>query len=270
MMNNLMTIGTIFNFRMSDTPQYAVEATRTSLAILEALIGASDPIGVTTLSQHTGVSKSVVHNHLSTLRAQEYVVKHGGKYEASLRILSRGNRVRQSLSIYREGKEAIDNLAAATGETTALFVREESYAVPVYVTNGDTDWTPPFRAGDRLPLYATAAGKCLIAPLSDDELEALVEEVDCEAFTDTTITDFTKLAAELRRVRDDGIAFCREERYEQIIGVASPIPAINDSRTAALSVSGPIDRLNGRYLEEDITGQVLSTTKSIQAALTGN
>lgn len=255
---------------MSDTPQYVVEATGTSLAILETLIEASGPMGVTALSEHVDVAKSVVHNHLSTLRAHGYVVKHGRKYEASLGILSRGKRVQRSLPIYRKGKEAINNLATTTDETTALFIREENYAVPVYVTEGNTNWAPPFQAGDRLPLYATAAGKCLMASLSSDELETLLEEVDYKAFTATTITDLTKLSAELGRIRNDGIAFCREELYEEIVSVATPVPSTNGSRTAAISVSGPIDRLNGRYLEEDITGQVLSTTKSIQTALTGN
>ncbi|UPM44941.1 IclR family transcriptional regulator [Halocatena salina] len=255
---------------MSDMPQYVVEATGTSLAILEALTEASDPMGVTALSKHAGVAKSVVHNHLSTLRAHGYVVKRGRQYEASLRLLSRGKQVRRSLSIYQNGKKAIDNLAAATDETTALFIREENYAVPVYVTEGNTDWMPPFQAGDRLPLHATASGKCLMASLSNDELETILENADRETFTDTTITGLTKLSAELRRVRDEGIGFCREEYYERIVSVAAPIPSTDGSRTAALSVSGPTDQLNGRYLEEDITGQVLSTTKSIQAALTGN
>lgn len=75
---------------------------------------------------------------------------------------------------------------------------------------------------------------------------------------------------ELRRVHDDGIAFCRGERFEGIVGLAAPIPSTDGYRTTALGVSGPVDRLNGRYLGEDVTGQVLSTTKSLQVALTGD
>lgn len=104
--------------------------------------------------------------------------------------------------------------------------------------------------------------------LSRGRIESLLEKNDREAFTDATSTNSAELSTELRRVRDDGIAFCRGEHYEGIVGVAAPIPLTDDHRPAALEVSGPVDRLNGRYLEEDITGQVLSTTKSIQIALT--
>lgn len=253
---------------MSKTPPYAVEATGTSLAILEALVETPGPMGVTALSEHVGVAKSVVHNHLSTLRAHEYVIKHEGQYEPSLGILSLGERVRSNLPIYRSGKEAVDNLAAATGETTTLFMREEDYAVPVYIAEGNTNWTPPFETGDRIPLHVNASGKCLMASLPNDKMNTVLEKSDREAFTDATITDPTELSTELHRVHDDGVAFCRGEHYEGIVGVAAPIPSTHDHRSAALEVSGPVDRLNGRYLEEDITGQVLSTAKSIQVALT--
>ncbi|WP_222913075.1 IclR family transcriptional regulator [Natrinema sp. SYSU A 869] len=255
---------------MSETPQYAVDATGTSLAILETLVEAPEPMGVTALSEQADVAKSVAHNHLSTLRAHGYVVKHGGQYEPSLGMLSLGERTRSDLPIYRNAKEAVDNLAAATGETTSLFIREEKYAVPVYVAEGGMDWTPRFRAGDRIPLHVNAPGKCLMASLSDETLESILEGDDREAFTDATITDPEELVAEIRRIRDDGIAFCRGEHHEGIVGIAAMIPSTSGCRAAALGVSGPVDRLNGRYLEEDVTGQVLSTTKSIQVSLTGN
>lgn len=75
---------------------------------------------------------------------------------------------------------------------------------------------------------------------------------------------------ERRRVRDDDIAFCRGEQFEGIVGIAAPIPSTDGYRAAALGVSGPVDRLNGRCLEEDVTGQVFSTTKSFRVALTEN
>lgn len=255
---------------MTDTPQYAVEATGTSLAILETLVEAAEPLGVTALAEEVDVAKSVVHNHLSTLRARGYVVKRDAQYEPSLRLLSLGERTRRSLSVYENARDAVDNLAAATGETSTLFIREENSAVPAYVAEPPTGWTPNYVAGDRMPLHVNAPGKCLLASMTDEELDATLEASSLERLTDATITDPSALRSERRRIRDDGIAFCRGEQYEGIVGVAAPIPSTSGCRTAALGVAGPVDRLNGRYLEEDITGQVLSTTKSVQVELTGS
>jgi len=255
---------------MTDEPRYAVEATETSLAVLEALVDAEDTMGVTALADHVGVSKSVAHNHLSTLRAAGYVIKRGEQYDASLRTLTLGERTRTGIDVYGAAKRKLDNLAAATGETTTLFVLEEDAGVPVYVAEADDGWSPPFVEGERLPLHVNAPGKSILSSLSADRVDAILERTDLIAPTDATTTAPDELVEELRRIRDDGIAFCRGEQYEGVVGVAAPLPEINGSRVAALGVCGPVDRLNGRYLEEDITGQVLSTTKSVQVDLTAD
>lgn len=252
---------------MGDGPAYTVEATETSIAVLETLISASAPVGVTDLADELDISKSVAHNHLSTLRAEGYVTKRGAEYEPSARILSLGEQMRCRLPVYRTAKGAVDNLAAATGETTLLAITQDTHAVPIYVADGTGEWTPPFGAGQRLPLHATATGKCLAASLPDERLEDLLTDASPESFTEATITDPAALRTELQRVRDDGFAFCRGEHAEGVVGVAAPIPETGASRTAALGVCGPARSLSGRYLEEDITGQVLSTTKTIQVDL---
>ncbi|MFD1600854.1 IclR family transcriptional regulator [Halobellus rarus] len=252
---------------MDEKPRYAVEATGTSLRILETLVESSEPVGVTAVSREIDAAKSVVHNHLSTLRAHGYVAKRDGRYEPSLGLLKLGTQIRGEIPIYRDAKEAVDNLAAATGETATLYVREERHAIPIHIAAGATEWTQPFGVGDRIPLHVNAPGKCLLASLSDGALETVLDEEEREAFTEATITGRDELTTELRRVRDDGIAFCRGEQFEEVVGVAAPITSTESYRTAALGVCGPVDRLSGRYLEEDVTGQVLSTTKSVQVEL---
>ncbi len=255
---------------MTERGRYEVEATGKSIAILEALVAAGDGLGVTDLAREVDLSKSVVHNHLSTLRAHGYVIKQDGAYEPALRPLALGNQTREDLAVYGAARSGIDNLASATGETTALFVREGDSAVPVYVARGTENWSPPFREGERLPLHVTAPGKSLVASLPDERIDELLDEGDLSASTDSTVDDPTELREQLRRVRDDGIAFSRGEHFDGVVGVAAPIPSTDGSRLAALGVCGPAERLNGRDLEEDIAGQVLSTTTAIQVALTGD
>ncbi|RDI70150.1 IclR family transcriptional regulator [Halopelagius longus] len=249
--------------------EYTVAATRTSLRILETLVESDDALGVTALSERVGVAKSVAHNHLSTLRACGYVVEKDGTYEPSLRTLNLGVRTRARTTVYDGAREKVDALAEATGETATLFVLEADRGVPAYVSEVADGWSPEFRAGERMPLHLNAPGKSLLASLSEDRLTEILDRSDLTARTQATITDRDELEAELRRIRDNGFSFCRGEQFEGIVGVAAAVPNAGGDRTAAVGVCGPADRLNGRYLEEDITGQVLSTTKSIQVDLTG-
>ena len=253
---------------MSDKPEYAVEATETSLTILETLADAGEPLGVTALSDRVGVAKSVAHNHLTTLRARGFVTKRDGRYEPSLRTLALGERTRTHATMYENAKPEVDNLAEATGETTVLFVIEEDHGVPAYVTEAANGWSPSFWTGERMALHVNAPGKSILASLPDERVDAILDAGGLAAPTDETVTDPDELRSQISRIRDDGIAFCKGEQYPGIVGVASPIQTRGGTRPAAIGVVGPGDRLHGRHLEEDVTGQVLSTSKSIQIELT--
>ncbi|MFC7027399.1 IclR family transcriptional regulator [Halomicroarcula sp. GCM10025324] len=254
---------------MPDDPDYTIDATETSLDLFETLVESPEPMGVTALADSLGVSKSVVHNHLSTLRARNYVSKHGAKYAPSLCTLYPGAKTLQGLPVYTAAKRHLDNLASASGETAVLFVLEESVGVPAYIAEALGGWSPRYVAGERLPLHVNAPGKAMLSALSADRLDEVLDDRDLVAPTSATITDPAELKRTLRGVRDEGVAFCRGEQFESIVGVAAPVTADEEGRMAALGVCGPVDRLHGRYLEEDITGQVLSTAKAIQVELTG-
>ena len=253
---------------MTDDPPYAIEATQTSLRLLEHLVEAGEPVGVTRIATDLDLSKSVAHNHLSTLCNLEYVVKRDRKYQPALRPLALGERTRNATRVYEVGRSEIANLAEAAGEAVLLFVKEEKWGVPVCITCGSGSWTPPYCAGERMPLHVNAPGKAILASLPAEQVESVLDDGSLEAPTPQTITDPDELRRKLRKIRDDGVSFCREEQFSGIIGVGAPIESIGESRHAALAVVGPAERLNGRYLEEDLAGQVISTAKSIEVALT--
>ena len=253
---------------MTSDPPYKIEATGTSLRLLEHLVETGEPVGVTRLATDLDLSKSVAHNHLSTLRHLGYVVKRNRKYEPALRTLALGERTRRRMRVYEVGCEEVDNLAEATGEVVLLFVEEADRGVPVCISGGSEVWSPPYCVGERIPLHVNAPGKAILAGLPRDRTATILEEDPLDAPTDRTVTDPDELTRRLRKVRDDGVSFCREEHFPGIIGVAAPVRPVGGSRHAALGVVGPAERLNGRYLEEDLAGQVISTAKSIEVTLT--
>lgn len=252
---------------MTDTEKYTIEATETSLTILEHLASSEEPVGVTDLSEAIGIAKSAVHNHLKTLRNRGYIIKTGSKYEPSLRTLKLGNEIRNRSPVFELAKARIDNLAEATGETAAVFIVEENRGVPMYVAGSRNGWTPEFTEGDRVPLHTNASGKALLATFSDDDLSAVLESGSLASLTDYTITDADDLREQIARIRDSGHVFCKEEHYPGIVDVAAPIRPSGAIPSASVGVWAPTARLTDRYLEEDLVGQVLSTTRRIQAEL---
>lgn len=247
--------------------EYAIEATDTSLEILERLVE-DGPRGVTAIAEDLEMAKSAVHNHLSTLRARGYVVNRDGTYEASLGLLELGNRTRSNLDLY-DVRAKIDNLAAATGETTILVAEEAGHAAPVYISTTTDSWQPPFYEGERFPLHTNAAGKAILSTFPRTRVDDVLGAGELAAPTDRTVTDPDELIDQISRIRDDGIAFSKAEQYEGIVSVAAPLPQTGGVRPAAVTVAGSADTLHGRHLEEDVAGQVVSTTKAIHVELTG-
>lgn len=264
--NDYIAVVRYSDARMSSSK--TVDATVHSFRILERLVDADRALGVTELAEAVGLSKGVVHTHLSTLGELGYVKKHDHKYLPSLALLALGEGTRGRLPLFEVARHRLDNLAQATGETATLFVEEEGLGVCIYTSLGRDGWSPEYTCGSRVPLHVNAPGKAILASLDPERVDEIVAEHGLVAQTAETVTDRAALDRELRTIRENGVAFCRGEQFERIVGVATPIGLNERGPAAAVGVCGPLDLLSGRYLEEDITGQVISTAKSIQVDLT--
>lgn len=244
---------------MGSNDGVSVQATATSFAIVEALTE-RDGAGVTELATELDVSKSAVHNHLSTLSDLGYVTSTDGTYRLTHGFLRLGLITRERNPIYRAAKAELRTLARTTGEIVNLVVPEGDYGVYLYRVG---DGTHPIPEGGRLALHASASGKAILAYRSREAVDAFVDEHGLPALTERTITDPANLRSQLRSIRDRRVAFDRGEQTEGWQCVASPI-VVDGHPVAAISVSGPADRMQGKRLEEDTTGLVVSTAKAIE------
>jgi DNA-binding IclR family transcriptional regulator len=84
--------------------------------------------------------------------------------------------------------------------------------------------------------HATAAGKVLLA-FTDAQPRAL------DAYTERTITDPERLAAELRQVREQGWAEAEGEREPDLNALAAPVLGRDGALVAILGLQGPRGRL---------------------------
>ncbi|WP_224337619.1 IclR family transcriptional regulator [Haloprofundus halobius] len=251
---------------MSRDERYPVGSVRTTFRIVEAL-EQRDSAGVTEIAEEIGLSKSSVHKHLTTLESLNYVVKEEGTYRLGFRFLGVGNRVRNRSELVSIAKPAIENLSQTAGSVTNLMVVEHGYGVYAYRAGEEFEtsgYLPP--AGGRVYLHATAGGKAILSRFSDEQVEAVLERRGLPSLTEKTITDERALRQELRSVGDRGLAFERGEHLPSVQCVAAPVTA-SGRPVGAISVSGSIDQMSGKKLEEDLAGLVVSTANAIEVAL---
>lgn len=244
----------------SDDPP-PVKATTTSFTILEA-VRDRESAGVTEIARAVDLSKSAVYKHLTTLTQLGYLVKEGTTYHLSLSFQGLSTQARERHPI-RSAEPAIDNLSRTTGKLANFMIYENGYGIYAYQAHTDAD-EPPLPAFSHVPLHATAGGKTILAYLPNGKRETVLDNRGLPTVTEKTITDRETLRSELQSVRDRRVAFDREEFATGFQCVGSPVVDSNANPIGAVSVSGSIQEMTGKRFEEDITGLVVSTAKSIE------
>jgi DNA-binding IclR family transcriptional regulator len=114
----------------------------------------------------------------------------------------------------------------------------------VYVDRVETAW--PLRmtltSGSHVPLHCTASGKLLLALLPKASRERLTPQLALNRYTESTITDPKRLAAELARIRANRYATDNEEFHAGLVCVAVPVTG-KKRACAALAVHAPVSRM---------------------------
>lgn len=244
-------------------PKNGIKSVSMTFAILEALKRLGEA-GVTEIADEVGTTKGTVHNHLSTLTHEEYVVKDGDRYRVGFRFLDFVYNARRQLGVYDMATQEIDKLAEKSEEMALFVVEEHGLSVCVYRAMGEKAVSTPVHVGDRKTLHNTAVGKAILANLPRDRVAEIVDERGLPADTDETIDDRETLFAELDRVADRGFAFNREESLPGLVGVGAPIVGPSGAVIGALSVIGPKSRLDEDRLHGEIPDMLTRSVNIVE------
>lgn len=238
-----------------------VKATSTSANVIDALLEL-DGATVTELTDHLPLSKSSVHNHLRTLAELGYVVREGWSYHVSLKFLEIGITVRRRYRIYQAGVEEARALASV-GFDASLVVLQNGTAVCIQTAAGGED-PPVVETGDRIPLHCTAGGKAMLAAMDRDAADTALQNGVLPSHTENTLTDRSALFDHLDEVETRGLALEREEWRDDVRGIGSAVTDSDNALLGALCVTGSVDQLSGKTLQQDASGLVLSSANRIR------
>lgn len=244
-----------------------IGAVRTTFRIVRAIQEAEGAVGVSELSRQLDLPVSTVHSHLSTLHECEYVVRRDQKYDVGYRFLEDGGRTRSRSQLYQYAKPKVDQLAAEFEDKVSLCVFEHGYAAHVYIAKGAESVETDTFTGVRHHAHSSAAGKMILASLPRERVETVIDRRGLPEHGPNTIPSREDLFAELERIRDEQIAYNRQERIEGIRSVAAPVSRDGDRPDAAISVSAPISRMTGERFEETIPERLSNIAQTISIKL---
>lgn len=242
-----------------------VKSDETLFAVLEA-VRAAGGAGVTELADELDLAKSTVHNHLTSMREQGFVVKRGDAYHLGLEFFSYGQEVRGDADVYRAASPVVDDLVEVTGEMVWLLAPERGRVMYLYGHAGRTDVDVNALLGSWEYMHCTSGGKAILAYYDETEVDAVVDRHGLPALTENTITDRAALAEELEAVREQGYALNLGEDLEGVHAISVPL-LYEDEIKGSLAVAGPAHRVSRERCETEIIDQLFASTNDVELNL---
>lgn len=240
-----------------------------ALDILEIL--ADEPsLGLTEISDRSGIGKTACYRILNTLEARDYVAKDPGrrKYDLGIGLMGFATQVLAQVDIVALSRPYLQRLQAETGETVNLGVLANDQVLYLDVIESAQAVRNAGHIGVRSHVHSSSLGKAWLAALEPEKAQEIIDRIDLEACTPRTITDREELLAELDRVRSRGFAVDDEE--DEIGGRCVGVAVTNASGEpiAAISVAGLVATIPPRSVE-DIGQKLASVARELSRELTG-
>ncbi|HET7474521.1 MAG TPA: IclR family transcriptional regulator [Dermatophilaceae bacterium] len=195
------------------------------------------------LGRRTGLAKGTLHRVVTDLVGVRLLDRTQHGYRLSSQVFELGMRASVERRLMEVAIPFMQDLYERTHETVHLGVLDGHEVVYVSKIGGHRQATSPSSIGGRMPLHCTAIGKALLAH-SPPTLLAEVVQAGLARRTPRTITAPGMLRRQLDRVLETGIAFEYEESAVGIACVASAVLDAFDQPVAAISVTGPVTRLD--------------------------
>ena len=207
--------------------------------ILALLAESGKPMGVSEMSKTLNYNKSTVFNTVYTLCDLGILeAKADTKFSFGTELYLLGRAAGKGLELIQTVHPFLEKINKETKLSAFLGIRSDLRAVLVDKMDDAFDIKISSEVGMRLPLLAGAGGKALLSQLPDAEIDRILSENELRKFTPQTCVDKAEYRKAIMKVREEGIAFDREEYIEGIIAFAVPLKTQKEGLQAAIWAVG--------------------------------
>lgn len=201
-----------------------------AVEVLHAI--ADSPCALAELCERTGLARATAHRLASGLEIHRLLARdETGRWELgpALTELSAG----VSDPLLAAGAAVLPRLRETTGESVQLYRREGATRICIAALEPPAGLRDTVPVGARLPMAAGSGARVLMAYADAKTQRSLLPEAEFSGRT-------------LAEVRRRGWAQSAAEREPGVASVSAPVRDRTGTVVAAVSVSGPIDRIGRR------------------------
>jgi DNA-binding IclR family transcriptional regulator len=208
---------------------------------------------VNEISKELGFPKSTVY------RLSRVLLKYGlleqdterRGYRLGIKLFQMGSIVQYQRRIRDIAYPVMEELRNLTGETVVLPVITNDGILVLRQVEGRHPIRAAFEEGRVLPYHAGASSKVLLAYLSAEEQDQIIQR-GLTRFTENTITEAVALKKELAQIRGNEYAYSDQEVDLAARAISAPIRDHSGKVIAAMTLLGPAHRFNEQTVRKSI------------------
>jgi DNA-binding IclR family transcriptional regulator len=245
--------------------QFVVRALARGLAMLNLFDAEHRQWSIDEMAAALRLPRMTAYRMARTLQAAGYLVNDAatGRYHLGPAFLAATYLSEGYSRLVTIARPYLEGLTRETGEATTLAVEVDEVAVCVDMVDSSRPLRREVAVGRVIGDTANAHGKMFAALKPETERRRIVTQPHVQR-TPSTITDPEALAAELEKVRSEGVAFDLEERNVGTCSVVAPVRDQLGNVVATIGVVVPA----GRFGEAERKA-CATAVKETAAALSG-
>jgi len=244
-----------------------VQSLERGLSVIRAFSRDRSSLTLSEIADLTGLTRAAARRFLITLRELGYVESDGRLFSLRPRVLELGYSYLSSLPVWEIARPHLEELADVVRETTSASVLDGADIVFVARVETKRIMSMTLGVGSRLPAWATAMGRVLLADLPAERLDDYFRQVRMEPLSHRTITNEAEIRRKIDQARANGWTLVDQEVEEGVRSLAVPIRSPGGRTEAALTVCSHAFRVSPERIMEEFLPLVLRTSERITADL---
>ncbi|MEV0598051.1 IclR family transcriptional regulator C-terminal domain-containing protein [Streptomyces sp. NPDC050315] len=244
-----------------------IESLARGLTVLTAFGEGRAELTLSAAAEATGLARATARRALITLEHLGYVASEGRTFHLTPRVLALGYPPLSRTSLPQIAAPHLAALAARVHDSASLATLDGDdirYTARVATTRV---MSVNITVGTRLPAYATALGRAMLAGLPPAERYARLTRSAPRPLTPRTVTAPDALAALLDQAADQGYGLVEDELEEGLRSIAVPVRSGTGEVVAAVNVAMHTVRRTPEECVTDVLPELRAAVTGIEADL---
>ena len=208
-------------------------------AILELLAKTKKPLGISEISGKLELNKSTVFNIVYTLTDLDVLENQSdSKFRLGTRFYILGNMAGKRSDLIQIAHPYLEMINEQTKLSAFLGLRSDRRAILIDKVDSAHGIKVSSEIGMQMPVLAGAGIKAMLSQLPDEEIDEILARTELKRHTPHSIIDRSVYKEEILKVRNQNIAYDREEYIEGMVALAIPIKVNGKDLQAAIWAVG--------------------------------